>query len=788
MAARQLVYVLFLLVAVGLGVLRPRETHSAAPEQQPGVPQEAVRALREGRYLRASLILREYLGGSADSSAAAILMSAQAEAGLGDWDRVRTLLRGRPWLDTLAAGHGWELLGRSQLELGRWEESRASYARYLAVADTGADRAQGLALVRRAIAQMGADAPDSALVNYRRAQQHLPQIGDWLHVHAARAAAAAGDTAAVEQELIAAAPELREAWGWRARLEARERAGLTRSALAVAEAAAAADLGASAVADARARAGKLRLDLSDTAGARVAFLGAMSAAPASAHAVTAARALADLRTVTAGDHRRIGDVYLRHGNVDRALSSYQVFLSRGAPASAERLELQYAIGRALFNAGRYDAAESRLIAFADSTPDVSRAAAARYLAARAQYRDGRKSEALASLRGVVNKYPTESAGAEAAFLLADLAHDASDEEQARQYYRQATVLAPSSDEAGHARMRLAGMSYVSGDYTTALQHYDAYLAAFPQGRRAQHAAYWSGRARLALGQKTQAVKLLRQVRAMNPFSYYSVRAADLLDENFWNVPLEPSPAISQQHESQVAYALARIELLREIGWEEAATFELGRARRHFAQWDGALYSLAEGLNQRGYTSAGVSLGWELQRREGGWNVRLLRIVYPFPYRPIILAEAAERKVDPFLAAGLIRQESMFNPRARSGAGALGLMQVMPATGAALAKSAGIRNFKPEMLRQPDVNVHLGMRFLADQLRTWNGRVVPVLAAYNAGPARVQRWRSFPEWGRDELFAERIPYDETRDYVKIVQYNAAMYRALYGSVVGEVVGD
>src|SRR5690606_21978030 len=128
-------------------------------------------------------------------------------------------------------------------------------------------------------------------------------------------------------------------------------------------------------------------------------------------------------------------------------------------------------------------------------------------------------------------------------------------------------------------------------------------------------------------------------------------------------------------------------------------------------------------------------------------------------------EAAERGVDPFLAAGLIRQESMFNPRARSGAGALGLMQVMPKTGATLARALGVRNFKPEMLRQPDVNVHLGMRYLADQLKTWNGRIVPVLAAYNAGPTRVQRWRNFPEWGRDELFAERIPYDETRDYVK-----------------------
>jgi soluble lytic murein transglycosylase len=131
---------------------------------------------------------------------------------------------------------------------------------------------------------------------------------------------------------------------------------------------------------------------------------------------------------------------------------------------------------------------------------------------------------------------------------------------------------------------------------------------------------------------------------------------------------------------------------------------------------------------------------------------------------------------------------MFNAGAVSPAGAIGLMQVMPATGRILARAVGVRRFDPEMLERPDVNVHLGMKYLADQLRTWNGRVVPVLAAYNAGPARVQRWREFPEWGRDELFAERIPYQETRDYVKIVQRNAAMYRALYGTVVGERSGE
>jgi soluble lytic murein transglycosylase len=76
-----------------------------------------------------------------------------------------------------------------------------------------------------------------------------------------------------------------------------------------------------------------------------------------------------------------------------------------------------------------------------------------------------------------------------------------------------------------------------------------------------------------------------------------------------------------------------------------------------------------------------------------------------------------------------------------------------------------------------------MAYLKDQLDTWDNRPARVLAAYNAGPSRVERWREFPEWRDDELFMERIPYEETRDYVKIVQHNARMYEALYGTERG-----
>ena len=779
MAARRLVFLLFFALALGLAVLRPARTHSAPAQDSPPVPEAALNALREGRYLRASQILREYLGATRDSSAAAILLSARAEAGWGDWQQVEQLLRGRRWLDTISSGQGWELLARSQYELGRYEESSTSLARFLAVAEDAGDRAQGLAEVRRAIAHRQADENDSARAAFHRAAPLLPQIADWIHVFAATAAAYAGDTAAVEQDLGNADSALVADWGWRSRLRARQVARLPRAALELAERVAASHSSSATRAEAWLRAAELRLELNDSVGARAALLRTLSIGPATDHALAAARLLAPLRQAGAADHRVIGELYLRHGNVERGVAGLERWLDAGAASAAERVQSHYQIGRALFNAGRYADAERRLRAFTAQSRDAGAVASALYLAARAQYRDGRRSEALGTLQHIVDEYQGQPASAQAAYLIGDLAHDQLEVVRAARMYRRTIALAPAAEAAGHAHMRLGGIAFERRAWREAAREFDAYLARHPDGRRAQQAHYWAALSKLELGDTAAARGHLCRVRAIAPFSYYSDRAVALLEEDFWSVPLEASPPARSSHDARVERALGRLDLLREIGWDEAAGYELARTRRFFGPYDGAIYTLAEGLNERGFTSTGIGMAWDIYRREGAWNLRLLRIVYPFPYREIITAEAAERDVDPFLAAGLIRQESMFNPRAVSGAGAVGLMQVMPATARALAPGVGIRKVDTDLLRRPDVNVLFGMRYLADQLRSWNGRLVPVLAAYNAGPSRVERWRQFPEWGRDQLFTERIPFDETRDYVKIVQHNASMYRALYG---------
>jgi soluble lytic murein transglycosylase len=324
------------------------------------------------------------------------------------------------------------------------------------------------------------------------------------------------------------------------------------------------------------------------------------------------------------------------------------------------------------------------------------------------------------------------------------------------------------------------MALASGDAGTAAREFEAYRTQFTQGIRNQQATYWAGIAHLQLGSTDLGRLRLREARAADPFSFYGIRAGERLEEEVMLDRLQPSPATTPEQKEAVSAAVVRLDVLRDLEWNEAAAFEQERINRHFADELGARYELAEQYARTNRLATSVNIGRELLRRGAGWDERLLRIMYPFPYRDIITREARKYGISPYLAGALIRQESAFNPAATSSAGAIGLMQVMPSTGRRLARTLGIRPFRTASLRSPEVNVRIGTRFLSDMMKAWDGRVDKVLAAYNAGPNRMERWAEFPEAREAELFMERIPFDETRDYVRVVQLNARIYQMLYGS--------
>lgn len=153
--------------------------------------------------------------------------------------------------------------------------------------------------------------------------------------------------------------------------------------------------------------------------------------------------------------------------------------------------------------------------------------------------------------------------------------------------------------------------------------------------------------------------------------------------------------------------------------------------------------------------------------------------YPTPYREQIQARAREAGLETPVLLGLIRQESRFVAEARSSVGASGLMQLMPATARWTAKKVGL-DFRGDMITDPAVNLQLGTAYFKRVLDDFGGSLPMATAAYNAGPGRPRKWREGTLPMEPAAWAETIPFNETRDYVKRVLANSVYYAALLGA--------
>ena len=677
----------------------------------------------------------------------------------------------------------------SGLSLGsgaeEWEQADPALAAMLGFRVDTAKRAQAVAQLKRANELTEKKQYAEAVTAYRTASELLPSLKDWIAVFSAGASARAGDTAAVARRTADLDSTLMRDWVWRARVRAQREAGHSTRAIQLATTAAGRLPTPRLKAQAWTMVADMQLERGDTAAARTSLVKALDEGPLTDTALEAARRLSELPRLTAREHLRIGRIYVTFGNTKRGFTSLQKFLDAKTGDAATERQVRMQIANAYFAAGGYVDAERiyKKVAAASSGND---AAEALFQAGRAQYRRGTPEVGVATFRTVTERYPSTAAAVKALFMLGDLSHDVADDARAKQYYTTATKRSPGSEYAGTAFMRLGAMAMASGQVAEAQRIFIDYAAAHPNGPRHQQAVYWEARARMAAGDQDAGRKTLRQARDLDPFTWYGLRASELLGEPGIEHHLGPVPVTAPPVQLAVAAALDRYDLLREVGWNEAASYELTRVRTMFRSALPAQYALAEGLNARQQTTTAISVGRELLRNEGKWNDRLLRIIYPLPFEQSIIAHARSHQIDPYFMAALIRQESAFNPVATSGAGAIGLMQVMPPTGRVLARSLGIPEFNSNMLRQPEINLRLGSRYLADQIRAYGGRPDYVLAAYNAGPSRVARWRSFPEAADPDLFMERIPFEETRDYVRIVQLNARIYGALYGTQKSDVI--
>lgn len=179
------------------------------------------------------------------------------------------------------------------------------------------------------------------------------------------------------------------------------------------------------------------------------------------------------------------------------------------------------------------------------------------------------------------------------------------------------------------------------------------------------------------------------------------------------------------------------------------------------------------------TAAGLALSGHLPKL----HEAVKEIEYPLRHEDVIRQQAKDKGIDPALIAAVIYAESRFVDGRTSSAGARGLMQITPETAADIARRSGGTTFKTEDLATPQLNIAYGSYHLKYLLERYDGRVLPAIAAYNAGPGNVDRWIAEEAAQGRELTADVIPFPETREYVKKVLAAKDEYRRRYGAELG-----
>ncbi|MFP5259724.1 MAG: transglycosylase SLT domain-containing protein, partial [Acidobacteriota bacterium] len=457
----------------------------------------------------------------------------------------------------------------------------------------------------------------------------------------------------------------------------------------------------------------------------------------------------------------------------------------------------YVRGKALFRLRKPKAAYEAFERAVAADPATVLAGWARYHQARCLWRslDAEDSDRAASLLREVLAAPVrddplrEVAARHLALILAERGKFA----EALEAAGHLKGLAVPPEAAAQGASLAAVLRYVTGDLGGAEAELAAFAARFPEDDWADGARYWRGKALAGLGRGTEAASVWMEVAGGRPNSYYGGRAAaalagagDARDTVVAGVPAASPrcPDVAEPPSPEAAASLGKAYALSDAGLPALAEMELEFAAKAApGRADLALAHIRAAM-EGGRRTAAMRTAW---RTFGACLLRgtpaelgpLRDALYPRAYGGEVTTALAGSGIDPDIIYSLIRQESFFDPKAVSGVGAVGLMQLMPETAKAIGKKIGIRPQRSDLF-SPVVNIRLGVAFFRERLAQ-EGSLAAALASYNAGQNRVAVWNAgFGSLG-EELFIELIPYTETRDYVRRITTNAMVYARLYPPV-------
>ena len=481
-----------------------------------------------------------------------------------------------------------------------------------------------------------------------------------------------------------------------------------------------------------------------------------------------------------------GVAYARNGHFGRAITLFRRIIRR-SPDATWRGRAQYELALAYYDQEHYRTAQ-RAFEKAYRTYWVPKAL---FDLGRCSVKLRRDLEAAKRFETFARLYPSVSGAAESLWN-AGMAYERRGKyREAREVFLRLASRYPDSAFADQGVWRAGFALYKMGRYEAAARAFLRMAENTSEVHLRDQGYYWAGKCSRQLGRDEEADSWVRRAVEGFPTTYYSSRARAVLGRESGSHPfVRERNGNSAREEYHPSAGAQKGDLLARLGLYRLAEQEYQREERLNRTNLSALGDLLQryervGAMNRALRVSNLMLTLELER-----GIRLsvssFSRLYPTYYSGEVHRTAQQLNLDPNLILAIIRQESAFDEKARSSAGAMGLMQVMPATGRTIARKIRMRGFSVDDLWEPQVSIRFGARHLSDHLRffdRYDGRRLGLaLAAYNAGLAVARRWSRYLPDGDVDEFVESIPYRETRNYVKLVYRNYQVYSCLHGEEI------
>ena len=402
---------------------------------------------------------------------------------------------------------------------------------------------------------------------------------------------------------------------------------------------------------------------------------------------------------------------------------------------------------------------------------------------------GAGADYLETVRRIVDEFPKETWAEEALTQLATHHIRLDEDDQADSVLRELYARYPLGPYAERAAWRVGWRAYRAGRYAEATWYFERAASDFPRSDYRPRWLYWAGRAHENLKQRALADGRFKVAAADYLNSYYGRLATARLAGR------TPPPRVvgSDAPPAPPPPTEPLVRMLLGAGRYDDALKELSFAQQTWGDSPAVQATIAWTYRQKGQALTGreqfdllrgsitmIRRAYPQFMAAGGEELprEVLSVIFPLAYWDLTQKHAARHDLDPYLLAALMAQESTFVPDIRSSAGAVGLMQLMPATARMYARRVGL-TYSARLLTTPEANIRMGTAYLADKLKEF-GSLHLALASYNAGERAVRRWLAErPGLTDTEEFIDDIPYLETQNYVKRILGTADDYRRLYG---------